>query len=1498
MPTSIFDKYKAYEEQPQVKQENVFDKYKQYEAIEQNGPEPVFKNTTLKSYKPNLLEQLIGLNNAQKVTTPLQSAGQSLYSGYQQMGSGVNQLSETLTSLGEKYGPDFLKPYFAKRKEQSAELKKEYQEKAQKSQEIVQKMPFNEMGQILDVPLQQVPRIALALPTGSLAPVVYGTTISGQYMEEAANEGATPEQQLAYGTIMGAVEGVTEISPFKTMNKIYSSAGKKALLSYLKNIPEEGIQEAVSQIASGITKTGIYKPDELLTDGKVDWSKVQKLGAQSIEAGGQGALTATLMGAPGAAISGLKQSQQSVSPIESVIQKTGATPEEKQRMTNQLFKTVQPKDVTQSSSKSQNLLNNLTKMDNAKKTIQELQAQGFISAKDAKNPKTLAELSKNGKIELENGSIIQMREDGTYEILNNSGNAAGINQGGVSSVFDRYREIEPGVKIETPQGNRQGMVQSEVAATNQSILRNDKISPVEEIISGQDNTIQTEGTQNRDTGYGRFETGSKQIDSQGGNRPGYLGKNQEIMEPPKNKAVSVTPMAQRYIQKAGFKNAEEAHIAFESKQKGREWFKNEFGNIDNPEAVYNELVSKADKLTPQEQKKVKFDLQFFAMREPNFNKNVKDKFISDRPISRARTNTFERAINIPDDVKAEIGIEPYAYDQQSSKKWQDEAEANVKRDRAGIMKKLFDAESISGGVEAHEAAILTTELAQEASRTKDYAEVNRFTQMLATKIRETGRALKGWDTGFEKTSPEGALIKAQKMVHAVEQEIKKTNAKTIEKINQETKQVKRIIDQTKKELKAKSKEQILNEIRRKLQNSLKEKPSRKTQNFYDKVIELVRAGAYDDTQIRDLIKQKEGLPVLTAEDTKFIIEHMDKANSLPQGSGEQLREIYRVQKLIEDKSQATIHDKVRGVMQISLLGRVKTFVRNTVANPIFGGVERISETTNARLANYLFDKVSKDKLGQQFSGRLVNKEFFKGAKGGLKNVIDDIGGGWDNWKALSDDASIVDKLKAFEKDWMNRTDTSISRGQADLVKKRVFKNEFMQSALDAIGYMLKIGDEPFVQGWKKQRLAELKQLHKTDTVTPEMEAEAILYALDKTFQNDSGAKEALLTLRRVANKYTGIGGDVILPFAATPANIIDKTFEYTPAGLIKIVRDYGRMKRGDERFNPRVFVQRMGRAMTGTELLILGGVLFKAGILSGGGDKESEKERKFKQMSGEQDYSFKLGRQRYSYDWTDPIGTILATGADMAKNIEDAKDWAASITALFQTTVNTLARKSFLQSINRLTGYGDLGKGIQKTALGVPGMFMPGTVTQFSPMADEYARDTSDKNPLKETGKQLVSKIPFASKTLPPQLDLFGNPVKSYGGENNPFNVLINPGRYSKTSNAPAIKLISDLYKRTGEKEIIPKVAPEKLTYDNQTIQLTPEERRRFQKVMGQKIQLDLMLFSGRAKTMTDEEQVKEIKKLIDKAYDVAKEKLLQEKNIPLKTSKSKKSSSGLLGWS
>jgi diguanylate cyclase (GGDEF)-like protein len=158
--------------------------------------------------------------------------------------------------------------------------------------------------------VKPIPQIVGAMATGPVAPLTFGVIAVGQYAQEAEKEGAGVLQQLAYGSIMGVVEGLTEKIPLGNFGKTFTQPFKQSLVSYLKNISAEGIQEATSQIVSGLSKQVIYKPDQFITNGQLDWNKVKQAGVESVQAGLTGIGTATLLGGTGLALSGKRGIQQ------------------------------------------------------------------------------------------------------------------------------------------------------------------------------------------------------------------------------------------------------------------------------------------------------------------------------------------------------------------------------------------------------------------------------------------------------------------------------------------------------------------------------------------------------------------------------------------------------------------------------------------------------------------------------------------------------------------------------------------------------------------------------------------------------------------------------------------------------------------------------------------------------------------------------------------------------------------------------------------------------------------------------------------------------------------------------------------------------------------------------------------------------------------------------------------------------------------------------------
>jgi histone H3/H4 len=146
---------------------------------------------------------------------------------------------------------------------------------------------------------------------------------------------------------------------------------------------------------------------------------------------------------------------------------------------------------------------------------------------------------------------------------------------------------------------------------------------------------------------------------------------------------------------------------------------------------------------------------------------------------------------IPESMKKQLKPDDFDFLPETSKEWQDKAVSNIKADRAGVVKKIQEADSISGGTQAHEAALLTKEMVDKG----DVKGLTEWIPVVAEKTRETARALKGTDTAWDK-GPAGALVKAQRILDdavpkelkaAVKKEIKETKPalEAMNKVNQD-----------------------------------------------------------------------------------------------------------------------------------------------------------------------------------------------------------------------------------------------------------------------------------------------------------------------------------------------------------------------------------------------------------------------------------------------------------------------------------------------------------------------------------------------------------------------------------------------------------------------------------------------------------------------------------------------------------------------------------------
>lgn len=788
--------------------------------------------------------------------------------------------------------------------------------------------------------------------------------------------------------------------------------------------------------------------------------------------------------------------------------------------------------------------------------------------------------------------------------------------------------------------------------------------------------------------------------------------------------------------------------------------------------------------------------------------------------SEFRTNTIERSTMIPDDAKGKLNPKEFDFIQESSKDWQNTAIKNVSANREKVINNIKQANSISGGVQAHEAAIITSELLDDVRKTGNVSTLKTWLKTVAEKTRETARALKGTDTAWDKKSAEGALTDAQRVIDKIENDLEKTNPNLIKKINGET--------------------------------------QRKVKEFTD------LGKTVDPDEIRDIVKRDYKVPTLTDEDVKFIVDNMDQSKALVDGSYEQRMLLARVAKRIADKIPSSFGEKLQAAQRISMLLNPKTtIVRNPLGNALLGGLESVKNVFGTPI-DMATSAIRKSERTTTVAPLTKLKASGQGAAKGIKEWALDI---------------------------KNGVDTSPTGAQVEMPKNKIFSenhsitNARLKAAADfggkaankvhgLVGRMLQIGDRPFYEAAYKSRLAELQKLR--GPITDAMQEDARVFALERTLQNDSGISALFTGGKQAAflNNHPGAKAvyqfvtNLISPFAKTPANILDKFIDYSPAGTFKAI-GHAASTAGKGTFNQKKFVDTLARSMTGTGLAVVGYLMAQKGIVTG--DRDSNKKvGGIETALGKQNYAFKIGDTYYTYDWGLPAAAPMAMGADIYNAVHKTKEGENAVLKGTESAVNLLFNSTLLKGPSGFTGgYSPavaLGQGLLNTTT----QATPTAGKQIAQLIDPFQRETYDPNKFKQTLNKTVARIPFASKTLPAKVDVFGNEVKAFQGRNNVWNVMFNPG-FSTTYNPnEAQKEMIRLYEDAGATDQLPAVAEKYIaeTKQNPRINLTSAEYVQYQKRIGQ-------LTMDKFKEIINTEQYKNAKATKDLTADEVKAKML-----------------------
>ena len=604
---------------------------------------------------------------------------------------------------------------------------------------------------------------------------------------------------------------------------------------------------------------------------------------------------------------------------------------------------------------------------------------------------------------------------------------------------------------------------------------------------------------------------------------------------------------------------------------------------------------------------------------------------------------------------------------------------------------------------------------------------------------------------------------------------------------------------------------------------------------------------------------------LTPEETQTIMDTMREVSNMEDGR-EKTVKLAQIQKLVSDKIPPSAGQSIKAWMRISMLFNPKTQVRNVLGNAVV-----LPVNTTADIFSGAIDKLVSKKTGVRTTG--LTKE-------GVKGYATGFGKG------------LFESYDDFRKGINTR---DVKGNRFEIGEGKSFKDKGLGKALNRVdsllSFSLDAGDRGFYEATFTNSINNQLILNNTTEVTQDMIDIATNEALQRTWQDDNNYTQAVLGIRRILNKANvkGYGfGDVLIPFAKTPANLTKAIVDYSPVGLTKALtldarKFYNSLNNGQYSVQlQHKFVQSLGKGIAGSVLYVLGYALAKSGIATGEADDDKDVKNFIKNSLGIRSYSLKIGDKSFSYDWAQPVATPLAIMTNYVKYSKDNPNANAIEKAIKSLDIGTeqLLQQSFMESINTvLNGNGTTMENLTKAILDLPARAIPTFSKQIADMIDSTQRTSFEYGkPLQSAKNSVIAKIPFASKTLPASIDTLGNEVKKYGGNNNVWNVMFNPANTNKGKLSKAGEEIYKVYMQTGDTTIFPRTAPYYINNKGEKITMTANQRSEFQKVSGQYVEKTLtnLLNSSDYKKLSDEKKANIINEIVSDSYSKAKYDILK----------------------
>ncbi len=603
--------------------------------------------------------------------------------------------------------------------------------------------------------------------------------------------------------------------------------------------------------------------------------------------------------------------------------------------------------------------------------------------------------------------------------------------------------------------------------------------------------------------------------------------------------------------------------------------------------------------------------------------------------------------------------------------------------------------------------------------------------------------------------------------------------------------------------------------------------------------------------------------------------------------------IDEIEQNIADQIPATAWDKWNAWRYLSMLGNIRTQVRNVVGNAAFMPLVATKNLLAAGMEKAFIRNGGRTKSAFLTTTN-AGKRLMEFGKKDFDTVVDEIqGGGKYNQSSSIEEKRTIFKSKAIE-GWRKLTNKAMDKGD------EIFSKHHYARALAGYLYANHLDYDKITRNTPQAQ-----------EVLNKARAYAILEAQKATFRDANQlaswinkTKRSLLKKAQTAETkgakagwYVGTAlAEGIMPFTKTPIDIAVRGIEYSPIGLIKGIKEavYD-VKKGNK--TAAEAIDTLSAGLTGTGIFALGYFMQSLGFLAGA--LGSDKDEKYKKDSGAQGFALHIGDKYYTIDWLAPFSLPLFTGAAVAETVENGDEVSlATLVDALSTISEPMLEMSMLQGLNAALSSGKYGAEaaiasfVTTNGLSYLAQANPTILGQIARAVDDTSRNAYYYDPnykgFVKQGKVFVdkqiAKVPFASKALTSRIDLWGNKQENTGGSffgRLAYNML-SPGYYSEESNDPVDVALTKLYEETEDTAVLPSKPKKSFKNNKTTYKMNAKQYEEFCIVEGQTAHKEIQSFinSAEYKKMSNEDRVGVLDRLYTYSAYKAQKNLLGDKYV------------------